>query len=162
MALTLADLKRRLTVGTVFYCTQNVRGPIDPPAYRRVVIQQTNAVACATGPGPENDERAKLYWLRWPKASEVREAPGGFEIVLPDAQHNLLYLWELPQPSYLGTLFERIGGGEDVDAAAEAEEIAEDLLAAVDAALEDFAPDYKGPTIDKLRAAAARARGRQP
>jgi hypothetical protein len=92
MAMTLAEIKRRLTVGTVFYCTQNVRGPIDPPAYRKVIIQQTNAIACAVGP---EESRAKLSWLHWPKASGIREIPGGFEVdpINPD-NPKLRYQWE--------------------------------------------------------------------
>jgi hypothetical protein len=79
MALTLSELKRTLRPGVVFYCTQNVRGVHNPPLYRRVVIQQTNAIACATEPG-EDPPRAKLSWLHWPKAAGIREIPGGWEM----------------------------------------------------------------------------------
>ena len=92
MALTLADLKRKLSPGTVFYCTQNVKGPINPPAMRKVIIAQTNAIACATGP---DESRPNLSWLYWPKAAAVREIPGGFEVdgYKPEWP-KLRYLWE--------------------------------------------------------------------
>lgn len=93
MALSLAEIKRRLTPGTVIYCTQNVHGVQNPPAFRKVVIQQTNAIACAMGP---DESRARLSWLHWPKASGVREIPGGFEVdpLNPDFP-ALRYQWQI-------------------------------------------------------------------
>lgn len=90
--MTLAQIKRRLTKGTIFYCTQNLRGAVCPPAARKVVIQQTNAVACAMG--PDFDEaRARLSWLYWPKAADVTATPEGFEVKSP---HGIIlrYQWE--------------------------------------------------------------------
>ena len=94
--MTLAEAKRRLTVGSVFYCTQNVKGIHNPPLYRRVVIQQTNSIACATAPGAENDARPKLTWLYWPKAKDFNAIEGGFELPPINPEYpKLRYLFSI-------------------------------------------------------------------
>lgn len=97
MSITLAEIKRRLTVGTVIWCTQNAKGPQEPPLYRRVVIARKNSVAFATAPVAENDEWSKLSWLTYGKASSIHEIPGGFEMdneLHPDG-FKIKYLWNI-------------------------------------------------------------------
>lgn len=76
---TLADAKRRLTVGTAVVLDKyEVRGVPAPHKYlnvpRYVVVAQTNSFAL--GPTPDTP-RAEASWADWPKAAEFRADEDG-------------------------------------------------------------------------------------
>lgn len=74
--LTVAELKRRLTVGTKLVQTLNLRGPCENP---RTVAEVSTTEVRFSGPGSEGVPESRLWSLPWPKASLLRETPDGFE-----------------------------------------------------------------------------------
>lgn len=73
--MTLAELKRRLLPGIRLRLVHCLTGPCDKG--RTVKCQQFNSIAFWT-----DDVPAKVSWLHWPKARNLREAPDGFEIIV--------------------------------------------------------------------------------
>ena len=87
--MTLAALKRRLTVGTQL---KMIAGPtwFDQarfPWTRTVAHVQRNAIAFA---GDEHTG-GRLSWLYWPKARFVCAHPDGFSVYYPDGTAPLVY-----------------------------------------------------------------------
>lgn len=74
----------------------------------------------------------------------------------------------MPKKTHIQKLFDQINGGDDVDAAEEAQEIAEELLRVANLTadsgfLDDVEGDESGGHIlSELRAAIAKAEGRHP
>lgn len=88
--MTLAELKRKLTVGTRLRVTHSLLGPVNPPrgAGRTVVKVQSNAVVF------ECDERSddRQSWLYWPKAKDLHATSDGFEII-ENGEVAVRYRW---------------------------------------------------------------------
>ena len=69
---TLADVKRKMTLGSKWHCVQLFEGGKDL-GVREVGTVQTNAVAFLKHDG-------KLSWLWWPKAKDVQVDKNGFTV----------------------------------------------------------------------------------
>ena len=90
--MTVKQLKQELHVGREL-TMENLRGnmtvrgnlgvavlPISPaPRYRRVAKVQSNMIAFAKIEGACTER--EWSWMQWPKASDLREIAGGFEIL---------------------------------------------------------------------------------
>jgi hypothetical protein len=77
--MSLAAIKRRLTVGTAVHI-ENHRNP-GMSHDATVVTVQTNAIALSVPPGGKHTRS----WFRWPKAAEIRVNPdGGFTRLDPN------------------------------------------------------------------------------
>ncbi len=74
---TLADLKRRLQVGAVYYLVYSSTRPtpVVAPEWRRVSTVHTNAIYANS----ETMKDGKGGFLAWPKASEFFIVDGGWE-----------------------------------------------------------------------------------
>lgn len=70
---TLADVKRKMTLGSKWECVQLFEGGQDL-GVREIGIVQGNAVAFLKLDG-------KLSWLWWPKAKDVRVEENSFTIL---------------------------------------------------------------------------------
>lgn len=110
--MSLASLKRKITVGTQLKLARHdwartvVNGNLGPVlmtgripvgTIRSVAVVQTSAIAFRFPQG--SDWTDQLSWLYWPKASEVRETPNGFEVDLnQDGSFRELMAYEFVTP----------------------------------------------------------------
>lgn len=102
--MSLAEVKRRLTVGTEIAVVQNTSRPETVGHRRRVVKVQGNAVVLK--PDEWDDGALARYggsWLYWPKASDVHYEEGveTFALSYPDGgrlKFRFLFNWERGAP----------------------------------------------------------------
>mgnify|MGYP007050167286 FL=1 len=81
---TLADVKRKMTLGSKWRCVQLFKGGEDL-GVREVGKVQGNAVAFLKADG-------KLSWLWWPKAKDMR-VEGNMFTILQDGVPKLKYIF---------------------------------------------------------------------
>lgn len=72
--MTVAELKRKLTVGTVLTCVHNYKGI---QKAKRIVVTNSSGNVGMKGDGLSEDRPS---YLSWPKAKELTETPKGFKI----------------------------------------------------------------------------------
>lgn len=90
--LTLAELKRRLAIGTRVALVRVGNSTEGRGIGARTVCHlQSNAVAFYR----DDDARTppEKTWLFWPKASEVEGTSEGFLIHVPEANYSIEYRW---------------------------------------------------------------------
>ena len=87
--MSLAALKRRLTVGTRLEMTSGPAWfpPERFPWPRTVAHVQSNAIAFAG----DTHSGGRLSWLYWPKARNVAVGPNGFAVLFDDGTAPLVY-----------------------------------------------------------------------
>lgn len=99
--MSLAALKRRLTVGTEIAVVENTHRPETTGHRRRVVKVQSNAVVLKPDEWDDDEmERRGGSWMYWPKGGDVHYGEGAetFTIGDPKGPHmtfRFLFDWEL-------------------------------------------------------------------
>jgi len=88
--MSLANTKRRMTVGTRVRLIQCRRGPVPAAMQTRIVAKvQSNSVAFTL---PWHVDPAELSWLPWPTAKNFRLNSDGFTI-LEGGKTVARYVW---------------------------------------------------------------------
>jgi len=84
--MSLAELKRRLTVGVTVRLVERPSGACDE--VKTISLVQSNAIAF----GPNGSKRGTQSWIYWARGMRVDTTANGFKVIWPNANF-LRYEW---------------------------------------------------------------------